>query len=756
MSDNILNVSRRGFLQGIVSTGALVLSVRLVPEFLWADATTPGSHADHAVLHPSVFVGIDTDGTVHLVAHRSEMGTSSRTSVPLILADELDADWKRVKLEQAIGDERYGSQDTDGSHSVRSFYDTMREAGATARLMLIRAAAQQWGVPASECHSDLHVIVHSPSNRKAGYGQLAAAAAALPVPKKEELQFKPKSGWRYVGKGASSYDLTDICTGKAGYGMDTRLDGMVYASIEHPPVLGGKVKSYDEKAPLQVRGVKQTIPIKPFTPPHHFQPLGGVAVIADNTWAAFQGRKKLNVSWDNGANASYNSDQYKKELQETARKPGKVARNIGDVDAAFAKSGKIVEADYYVPHLAHATMEPPVALADFRDGKVTVWAPTQNPQAVQETVAKELGIPKENVICHVPLLGGGFGRKSKPDYAAEAAILSKAVGRPVKVVWSREDDIKFGYYHSVAAMYMKASLDEKGKPTAWLQRSVFPSIGSTFALNDIYGSDGELGLGWTDLPFDIPNHRAENGPAVNHVRIGWFRSVANIYHAFAAQSFADELAHTAGRDSVEYLLELIGPSRIVDVKATAPKYENYGASPEAYPLDTARMRRVVELAAEKSGWGKRKLGKGSGMGIAVHRSFLTYVATVVEVEVDDQGNVKIPSVHTAVDAGLVVNPEATRSQFEGAAVFGTSIVRSGTITAKDGVIEQSNFDNYPVARMNEAPYKTNVYIVDSDAPPAGVGEPGVPPFAPAVCNAIFAATGKRIRELPLSAGNATA
>ena len=750
MSNSILNVSRRGFLQGIVSTGALILSVRVVPEFLWADEISAGSPVDRAALHPNVFVGIDTDGTVYLVAHRSEMGTTSRTSVPLILADELDADWKRVKIEQAIGDKRYGDQDTDGSHSVRDGFSTMREAGATARLMLTQAAAQKWGVPVSECESDLHVIVHRRSKRKAGYGELAAAASKLPVPKKEDLHYKPKSAWRYIGKGATSYDLTDICTGKAGFGMDAHLEGMVYASVEHPPVLGGKVKSYDEKAPLLVKGVKQTIPIKPFTPPHHFQPLGGVAVIADNTWAAFQGRKKLNVDWDNGDNASYNSDEYKKELQETARKPGKVARNIGDVDAVFAKGGKIMEAEYYVPHLAHATMEPPVALADFRDGKVTIWAPTQSPQAVQETVAAGTRHPAGNVVCHVSLLGGGFGRKSKPDYAAEAAILSKAVGKPVKVVWSREDDIKFGYYHAVAAMYMKAALDEKGMPTAWLQRSVFPPIGSTFALNTTYGDGGELGLGWTDLPFNLPNHRAENGPAENHVRIGWLRSVANIYHGFAAQSFANELAHASGRDSVEYLLELIGPARIIDVKATAPNYDNYDGSPAEFPLDTGRMRRVVELAAEKSGWGKRNLGKGSGMGIAVHRSFLTYVATVVEVEVDDKGEVKIPSVHTAVDAGIVVNPEATRAQFEGAAVFGTSIVRTGSITARNGVIEQSNFNDYPVARMNEAPYKTNVYIVDSDAPPAGVGEPGVPPFAPAVCNAIFAATGKRIRELPLS------
>jgi isoquinoline 1-oxidoreductase subunit beta len=750
MSDNILNVSRRGFLQGLVSAGALVLSVRLVPEALWAADTAAGSHVDGAAFHPTVFVGIDSDGTVYLVAHRSEMGTSSRTSVPLILADELDADWKRVKIEQAVGDPKYGDQDTDGSHSVRDGFISMREAGATARLMLTQAAAQKWGVPVSECESDLHVIVHKPTKRKAGYGELAAAAAKLPVPKKEDLSYKPKTKWRYMGKGAVSYDLQNLCTGKADFGMDAHIPGMVYASVEHPPVLDGKVKSYDEKAPLLIKGVKQTIPIKPFTPPHHFQPLGGVAVIADNTWAAFQGRKKLNVAWENGPNASYNSDEYRKQLQETARKPAKVVRNIGDVDDAFAKGGKIIEADYYLPHLAHATMEPPVALADYKDGKVTVWTSTQNPQAVQETIGEELGIPKENVTCHVALLGGGFGRKSKPDYAAEAAILSKAVGKPVKVVWSREDDIKFGFYHSVSAMYLKAAVNEKGMPVAWLQRSVFPPIGSTFALNTTYADGGEMGLGWTDLPFDLPNHRAENGSAEHHVRIGWLRSVANIYHAFAVQSFVNELAHDSGRDHVEYLLDLVGSPRIIDVKATAPENDNYGGAPAEYPLDTARVRRVIELAAEKSGWGKRKMAKGSGLGIAVHRSFLTYVATVVEVEVDDKGEIKIPSVHTAVDAGIVVNPEATRAQFEGAAVFGTSIVRSGAITAKNGAIEQSNFNDYPVARMNEAPYKTTVHIVESDAPPAGVGEPGVPPFAPAMCNAIFAATGKRIRELPLS------
>lgn len=745
----IENVSRRRFLTGgIISAGALVLGLRYYHKLPPDDKLPHDTNADHATLHPSVYLGINPDGTVWIVASRSEMGTTSRTTLPLVVADELDADWKRVRIEQALGDKRYGDQNTDGSHSIRSFYDAMREAGATARFMLIQAAANQWGVPATECETDLHVVVHRSTNRKAGYGELASAAAKLPVPSREELKLKPKSAWRYIGKGEVSYDLEALVTGKAVYGMDARVDGMVYASVERPPVFGGKVKSFDDKEALKVAGVRQTVPIDRFQQAPAFQPLGGIAVIADNTWAAFQGRKKLNISWDNGPNETYNSDSYKKELRETSHNPCKAVRNIGDADAEFAKGGKVHEADYYVPLLAHAAMEPLVALAEFKDGKATLWAPTQNPQAVQDIVSKELGIAKKDVICHVTLLGGGFGRKSKPDYVAEAAVLSQKMSRPVKVVWTREDDIKFDYYNAVASMYMKAALGANGKPTAWLQRSVFPPIPSIFDVNAVYGDPSHLQQGWTDIPYDLPNLRIENGPAKAHVRIGWLRSVANIYHAFAIQCFTDELAHAAGRDPLDYLLDLIGKPRTIDFKGV--EYPNYGASLEVYPWETGRLRRVTEMVAEKSGWGTRKYGKGTGVGIAAHRSFLSYVATVVEVEVNDQGEVRIPRVDTALDAGLVVNPEATRAQFEGAAVFGASVVRSGEITATKGVIDQSNFQDYPVARIGEAPFQTNVYIVDSDAPPAGVGEPGVPPFVAAFCNAIFAATGKRVRDLPIS------
>jgi isoquinoline 1-oxidoreductase subunit beta len=754
---HIEKVERRDFLKGMLGAGAFVLSVRVMPEQLFAESTAEAAGATNAAsamakapLQPSVYLAIDTDGTAYVIVHRTEMGSGNRTGLPRIVADELDADWARVRVVQATGDEKYGDQDTDGSHSVRSFFDTLREAGATARLMLVRAAAAQWGVPAVECSTDLHVVVHKASGKKLGYGELAAAAAKLEVPKKEELKLKLRSEWRYIGKGAASYDLKDMCTGKAAYGQDTRMEGMLYASVARPPVFGGTVKSVDDKAALSVVGVKQTETIDAFKPPVGFQALGGVAVLADNTWAAMQGRKKLKIEWEKSTHSVYNSDAYKKELQETARKPGKVVREMGNVDEAFAKGGKIVEAEYYAPLLAHAPMEPPAALAVYRNGKAEVWAPSQDPQGARNAIAQAVGLKKEDVTVNVTLLGGGFGRKSFPDFAVEAAVLSKKTGKPVKVVWSREDDIKFDSYHSVSAMYMKAALGADGKPTAWLQRTVFPPIGSTFNASTNYSGPDELGLGFTDVPFAVASFRAENGPATAHTRIGWFRSVANVYHAFGIQSFADELAHAAGKDPVEYLLQLLGPDRIVPRSDLPKEFPNYDGAYEQYPIDTARHRRVLTLAAEKAGWGKQKQGNGFGMGIAMHRSFLTYVATVVQVQVDDAGKVRVKRVDSAVDAGTVVNPETVRQQFEGAAVMGTSLAFYGEITATNGVIDQSNFDTFQMARMNNAPLETNVSIVPSDAPPAGIGEPPLPPFAPALCNAIFAATGKRIRELPLS------
>ena len=740
-------VPRRTFLSYLVSTSAFVLGARAgVIDYTGATTAEMVSDADKAAWNPNVYLGIEPDGKIILISHRSEMGTGSRSVLPVVLAEELDADWSRVTLEQAIGDPKYGSQNTDGSCSIRDFYDIFREAGATARLMLERAAAAKWKVPAAECKAQNHFVVHTKSKKKLGFGELAALAKQQPVPKKEELKFKTPAEYRYIGKSIPTVDIENILVGKGTFGIDATMPGMVYASIERSPVFGGKLKKFDDKDARAVKGVLQTVTIPDLKGSTMFQPLGGVAVIANSTWAAAKGREKLKVEWNESPNAAYDSAKFKQSLLDTVRKPQTVVRNVGDVDAEFAKGGKTHEAEYYAPHLSHAPMEPPAAVAEYKDGKVVCHTATQNPQAVQDTVAQALGIKKENVECHVTLLGGGFGRKSKPDYVAEAALLSKAVGKPVKVTWSREDDVRFDYYHTVAAMYMKAAIGDKGKPTAWLQRVAYPSINTTFDPSATHAAPFEMMMGWNDVPFDIPHHRAENGPAKNHVRIGWLRSVANIYQAFAIHSFVDELANLAQRDSVEYLLDVIGSPRKI---ALGKDYINHGKSLNEYPVDTARLRNVIELAAEKSGWAKRKPTKGRALGIAAHRSFLTYVAAVVDLEVDAAGKVKIHRVDIAADAGTIINPDRVKAQFEGASVFGTSIALMSEITATNGEINQSNFNDYQVARMNEAPYATHVHIVKSDAPPAGVGEPGVPPMMPAICNAIYAATGKRIRNLPV-------
>jgi isoquinoline 1-oxidoreductase beta subunit len=744
------NVSRRGFLRGVLSSGAFVIASRVVSDPAQAE-TVSRTRADAAPLRPSVYLGIEPDGTVFIVTHRSEMGTGIRTSLPMVAADELDASWSRVRIEQAIGDARYGDQNTDGSRSMRDFYDAFRRAGGAARSMLINAAAAHWDVPAAQVTAREHRIIHEATGRSAGFGEFVAAAGRLPVPKPEELQFKRRSAWTLVGTDhRPPYDLMEIVTGKAQFGNDLVRDGMVYASIEHPPVVGGRVKSADDAEALKVRGVAETITLDPLTLPWRFKPLGGVAVIGSSTWAVLQGRKRLKVDWEDGTYGAFDSVEFKQQLLDTVHKPGTVVRNHGDVDAEFAKKGPVVEATYYTPLAAHAPMEPLAAVAEFADGKVTVWAPTQNPQGLQDNVAQALGIDKKEVVCHVTLLGGGFGRKSFPDWAVEAAVLSKKVGRPVKVVWTREDDLRFDYYHSSAAIYHKAAVDSGGKPTAWLGRSAFPPIASMNDPNATLGGAGSMGQGFSDVPFDIPHIRVENGPAKASVRIGWFRSVANNYHVFAVQSFVDELASAASRDRVEFLLDLLGPDRLLDLKSQGVNYPNYGQPIEKHPIDTRRLRRVIEVAAEKSGWASKKSGNGVGLGIAAHRSFNSYMATIVEVEVDSRGAVRVPRVDQVLDAGIIVNPDRVRAQCEGAAVMGVSLAMSGEVTASAGRIQQRNFNDFQVARMNTAPVATHVHLIDSDAPPTGVGETCMPTVAPALVNAIFAATGKRVRELPVA------
>ncbi len=731
-------LSRRRFLAQAAATGALVLGTRLVPVSVFSQGAAAGSW------EPGVYLAILPDGTVNIVAHRSEMGTGIRTSLPLVVADELEADWSRVTVVQAVGDKKYGSQNTDGSCSIRDFHDAMRVAGASARRMLEQAAAQTWNLPVNEVTAQNHRVVHAGSGRAAGFGELVATARTLPVPDATTLQFKKPEAYRYVGKPIPSVDLDPIVKGEGMFGIDAERPGMVFATVVRPPVLGSPLVSVDEAAARAVAGVHDVVKLPLATPPYGFKPLGGVAVIADSTWTAIKARRALDVTWGDSPNASFDSATFKQSLLDAVKTPGRVVRDLGNVDAALG-SGATHEATYYTPMLAHAPMEPPVALAEVRDGKAEIWTATQNPQAVQDTVAAALGIRPEDVTCHVTLLGGGFGRKSKPDYCAEAALLARQVGKPVKVVWTREDDVRFDYFHAPAAMFVKAAVGADGLPTAWLQRTAFPPIGSTFDEKEQYGGF-QVSMGFSDLPYPLEHVRVENNPAPAHVRIGWLRSVAHIHHAFAVQSFTDELAARAKADRVDYLLRALGAPRVIDFGAEGIK--GWKANPR-HRFDTARLRRVIELVAEKSDWAKKPATAGRALGIAAHYSFLSYIATVVEVDVTARGQVRIPRVDVAVDAGQIISPDRVRAQFEGAGVFGTSIAMLSEITAKEGRIEQSNFTDYALAHRQQAPRETHVHLVDSTAPPAGVGEPGVPPIAPAICNAIFAATGKRIRELPI-------
>ena len=751
----VFNMSRRGLLAmggGFVLAVSLATSRRAEAAGFGADGMPHGWVDD-----PKIFVAIADDGTCTITCHRSDMGQGVRTGWGIIIADELEADWPKVRIKQAEGDEaKYGNQDTDGSRSTRHFFMHMRHAGAAARLMLVQAAAKQWNVPVGECVAANHVVSHAKSGQTLGYGALAKAAMDLPVPPRETVPLKDAKDFRYIGKGnLGIYDNRAITTGTAIYGMDHKIDGMLHAVVARPPVFGGTVKTFDENAAMQVPGVIKIITIDPATAPVIFQPLGGVAVIAKTTWAAMKGREALKVVWDDGPNASYDSDAYRTQLVKASQAPGKVVRAEGDVDAAMAKATKKHGADYYIPHLVQAPMETPAAIADVKaDGSCEIWACVQSPAAARTNVAKRLGLGEDKVRVNVTLLGGGFGRKSKPDYVVEAALCSKAVGKPVKLLWTRDDDIHHGFYHTVSAEHLEAGLDDKGMPVAWLHRSAAPTIGSIFVKGADHEIPIELGMGFVNLPFAIPNIRMEN-PAVDaHVRIGWFRSVSNIPHAFAVQSFVNELAHEAGRDPKDYLLDVIGPARLIDPTSIGDVW-NHGEDPKVYPIDTGRLRNVIEAAAKGIGWG-RAMPKGTGLGIAGHYSFVTYTAVAAEVEVDDKGKITVKRVDIAIDCGPQVNPERIRSQMEGAVVMGMGLALTSQITFKAGRAVQNNFDGYEILRIDAAPKEVHVHLLpmsDYNHPLGGVGEPGVPPVAPAITNAIFAATGRRIRSLPI--GNQT-
>ncbi|WP_370158907.1 xanthine dehydrogenase family protein molybdopterin-binding subunit [Limimaricola soesokkakensis] len=754
---SITNVSRRGLLGGM-GAGAFVLAVGLPrpgraqeeePEF-GRDAMPNGWRDD-----PKIFIAIAEDGIVTVTCHRQEMGQGVRTSIAMVVADELGADWENVRVDQAPGDEeKYGNQDTDGSRSLRHHFMPLRRAGAAARTMLEQAAADQWGVDVSEVKADGHKVSHAGSGKSLGYGELAAAAMDLEVPERDSLVLKDPSEFRYIGKGSIGLvDNMDITTGNTTYGIDVKRDGMLYAVVARPPVYGGKVASLDDSAALAIEGVEKVMQIDPAEFPTEFAPLGGVAVIARNTYLAMKGRDALQIEWEDGPNADYDSEAYRETLSQAANSAGgKVIRDEGDYDEAAAGAAQTVEAEYYIPHLAQAPMEPPAAVVEIKDGRAEAWACVQAPQVTRLRLAERLGLSEDAVKVNVTLLGGGFGRKSKPDFVLEAGILSQAMdGAPVKLTWTREDDIHHGYYHTVSVEKMSAGLDESGKTVAWRHRTAAPTIGSIFAPDPAQKLPFELGMGLLNMPLAVENIRAENPEAQAHVRIGWYRSVSNIPHAFAIQSFAAELADAAGRDQKDYLLELIGPPRQIDPTNQGDVW-NYGENPDVYTIDTGRMAAVVEAAAEGIEWG-REMPQGRGLGVAGHYSFVSYVAVAAEVEVVD-GRVTVPRVSIAIDCGAHVNPDRIRSQMEGAVIMGVGQALMTEVTFAEGRAVQDNFDSYLIPRMEEAPKRIDVHFVGSDAaydrPLGGVGEPGLPPVVPAITNAVFAATGKRIRRLPIA------
>jgi len=752
--------SRRAFLQGGLGAFTLAVTSQGLVTSVWAQQTEPKYGAEAmpggTVDDPLVFVSIAANGIVTIITHRSEMGTGIRTSLPMVVADEMEADWARVQIEQAEGDEaRYGNQNTDGSRSMRHFLTPMRRVGAAARQMLEATAAARWSVPVSEVKAVNHEVVHLRSSRRLGYGELAEDAARQPAPAAQTLQLKSPEDFRYIGKGQiHMVDLQAIGTGQAVYGFDMQLPDMVYAVVARPPVLGGKVRRVDSSKALTVPGVLKIVEIPAFQGAHGFQPLGGIAVVARNTWAALQGRSALEIEWDDGPNASYDSVTYRQMLEDAARRPGNVMRDQGDVAQAWnrAHDTERVAAEYYIPHLAHASMEPPVATVRLQNGRAEVWAPVQDPQTTRNAVARRLKTGIENVRVNVLLLGGAFGRKSKCDFVDEAVIVAQAMpeATPVKVVWTREDDLHHDYFHTVAAERLEAVVDAQGKVQSWLHRSAAPTIASLFSQDAQSQQVFEAGMGKTNVPYQIPHLRVEVADKIPaHTRIGWFRSVLNIPHVFAGQSFLAELAHHAGKDHKQFALDLIGPARRIDPRTIGDNF-NYRESPEIYVYDTGRLRGVIEAACQGAQWG-RTLPPGHGLGLAFNYAFTSYTATVIEVRVDDQGRIEVLSMDMAMDCGPQINPERIRSQVEGGAIMGLSLALTSEITFAQGRVQQTNFHDYEVLRHPATPPVIRTHLVNDNYndPPGGVGEPAVPPVAPALCNAIFAATGKRIRSLPV-------
>jgi isoquinoline 1-oxidoreductase beta subunit len=702
-----------------------------------------------APFSPNAWLELFSDGSAKIWCGKSEMGQGVRTALPMIVAEELCCDWRRVQVLQADLDPKYGEQLTGGSLSVRTSYENLRKAGAAAREMLISAAAIEWNVPHSSCHAENGSVLHAGTARTLLYSQLFAAAAVLQPPADPPL--KKPAEFRLLGKPAPRTDTPQKINGAARFGIDTRVPGMLIASVERCPVYGGTVRTSNAEKVRSMPGVRAVIELNPSHLTHQFgetsgpgsrnYSCAGVAVLADSTWAAMQARKSLEVNWDEGNFAQESSAGLREKMMKLTSAPAATIRSDGDFEKAHAAAAKQIEAVYEVPFLAHATMEPMNCTAHFHDGECELWAPTQVPGAAAESVARALGIPREKIKLHVTFLGGGFGRRLIQDYAVEAALLSRNAGAPVQVVWTREDDIRHDFYRPAACHVFRAGLDARGNLIAWSHRASSPSI-ETFYNGTGISPQAAAQVDSLDFPAPfIPNFRLEFAVAESGMPLGYWRSVDSSGNQFALSSFFDEAAHAAGRDPLEFLLSTLGPARKMDLG------QNRGT------LDIARRRRVIELAAEKSGWGKSLPG-GAARGIGICFGWGSYVAQVAELSCDSSnGSIRIHRVTCAIDCGTAVNPLGVQAQMEGAINFGLAAALKSAITVNRGRVEQSNFHDYEVLRMSDAPAAIDVHVVPSTEPPGGCGEPGVPPIAAALGNGIFAATGKRIRRLPIRAAD---
>lgn len=724
-----MTISRRKFIAGSAVAGAgLVIGVRFSGSLL------QGQESDKAKQKKppnpfDAYIHVKRDGSISLIVAKSEMGQGIKTGLAMILAEEACVDFNSVSVEQAeTRPDLYEHMGTGGSHSTRQNYDSLRRAGATVRDVMITAAATKWNVSKKDCEAKKSTVVHEDSGRTATYGELIEAARKLPLADPEKVELKDESEFELIGHATPRVDIPAKVNGSAEFGIDVRVPDMLFAVVARCPTFGGKAAKFDVVKAKAVPGVRDVFEIPAFAADRFTS--GGVVVVANSTWAAMKGRDALGVSWDRGPAASESTEGMSAALRSAAHKPGKRIRNDGDVDKVLSNGAKKIEAVYEMPLLAHATMEPMNITVHARGSDAEVWAPTQSPDWVQGTVAQVLGLKPDKVVVHTTLMGGGFGRRYMADFPAEAAQIAKVTGKPVQLVWSREDDMTHDFYRPATCHRMQGAVDANGRPAAWFHTMASTSI-KGFWDPKADAAEDESG-GAKQMPYAIPNVRLEFNPVSSAVPRAWWRSVENSFNGFVVESFIDELALAAGKDPFEFRRGLLVASA------------NWKAKDED-DVNPARLRGVLELVAQKAGWGT-PLPKGRGRGIAAFCSFGSYFAEVAEVTVTGN-DFKIDRIVAAVDCGQIVNPESVRSQTEGAIIYGLSAALKNEITIKDGAVEQTNFDGYDPLRINEAPH-IEVHLTTSKEDPGGMGEPALPPAAPAVANAIFAACGQRLRKMP--------